>query len=324
MVSEPTRGDGFQTWQRLVQETLNPSAKSAADGPDPWDTLVDQLWQANPFSKLMPIDAAEVTRALRQIWLDALSHPERAWSTYAEFSQQYARLITDTTLRLWGLQPPSEPVVAPEKADKRFSAPDWQRNAVLDAIKQTYLLTATTMLKTAADIDGLDSRQQRKLVFYLRQFLDAISPTNFVFTNPQVVHAAIESGGENLARGFQNMLRDLQAGQLKMTDTDAFAPGRNLALTPGQVVYRNKLARGRLVVDGRRVSLSAIRCPLLNVAATADAIAPRTTTGAILQLVSSQDTQELLLSGGHVGTIVGRAARTQLWPRLADWLAQRD
>jgi polyhydroxyalkanoate synthase subunit PhaC len=224
----------------LVQETLNPSAKAAADGPDPWDTLVDQLWQANPLSKLMPIDAAEVTRAFRQIWLDALSHPARAWSNYVEFSQQYARLMTETTLRLWGLQP-GEPVVAPDKADKRFSAPDWQRNAVLDAIKQTYLLTATSMLKSAADIEGLDSRQQRRLVFYLRQFLDAISPTNFAFTNPQVIHTAIESGGESLTRGFQNLVRDLQVGQLRMTDTDAFAPGRNLALTPGHVVYRNKL-----------------------------------------------------------------------------------
>jgi polyhydroxyalkanoate synthase subunit PhaC len=86
----------------------------------------------------------------------------------------------------------------------------------------------------------------------------------------------------------------------------------------------NKLARGELRVDGQPVRLEAIRCPVLNVAASADAIAPRTTTGAILNLVSSQDTQELILSGGHVGTIVGRAARTQLWPRVTDWLAQRD
>jgi polyhydroxyalkanoate synthase subunit PhaC len=92
----------------------------------------------------------------------------------------------------------------------------------------------------------------------------------------------------------------------------------------GDFYQGNKLARGQLSIDGRRVCLAAIQCPLLNVAASADAIAPRTTTGAILRLVSSRDTQELVLVGGHVGTIVGRTARTQLWPRVADWLAHRD
>lgn len=86
----------------------------------------------------------------------------------------------------------------------------------------------------------------------------------------------------------------------------------------------NKLARGQLSIEGRPVCLEAIHCPVLNVAASADAIAPRTTTSAILRLVSSRDTQELVLVGGHVGTIVGRTARTQLWPRVADWLAHRD
>ena len=86
----------------------------------------------------------------------------------------------------------------------------------------------------------------------------------------------------------------------------------------------NRLARGVLVIDGRTVDLGAIRCPLLNVAATADAIAPRPTTRAIASLVGSSDVQELLLAGGHVGTIVGRAAKTDLWPRMAAWLAARD
>src|SRR5262249_10252511 len=100
---------------------------------------------------------------------------------------------------------------------------------------------ATSLLKYAAEIEGLDRAQQRRLQFYLRQFIDAISPTNSLFTNPQVLHETIESGGQNLINGTQHLLRDMQAGQIKMTDTDAFEPGRNLALTPGQVVHRNKL-----------------------------------------------------------------------------------
>lgn len=86
----------------------------------------------------------------------------------------------------------------------------------------------------------------------------------------------------------------------------------------------NKLARGALEMDGRRVRLKDIRCPLLNVAASADTIAPRTTTSAILRLAGSRDREELVLKGGHVGTIVGRAASAELWPRVADWLVRHD
>jgi polyhydroxyalkanoate synthase subunit PhaC len=86
----------------------------------------------------------------------------------------------------------------------------------------------------------------------------------------------------------------------------------------------NKLVRGVLEMDGRRVRLSHIGCPVLNVAATADAIAPRPTTSAIVRLVGSTDVEELVLKGGHVGVIVGRAARTSLWPRVVDWLERHD
>src|SRR2546425_3233833 len=149
--------------------------------------------------------------------------------------------MTSATLKFWGQGKDVEPVVAPEKGDKRFSAPDWQQNPVFDALKQSYLLAATTLLKAASEVQGLDEHQQRKLVFYLRQFLDAISPANVAFTNPQVIHETVQSGGQNLVKGMEHLLRDIEAGQMKMTDTEAFAPGRNLALTPGQVVYRNKL-----------------------------------------------------------------------------------
>src|SRR5438552_822641 len=133
------------------------------------------------------------------------------------------------------------PAAKPEPADRRFSAPDWQRNAAYDAVKQSYLLSATALLKSAAALEGLDAAEQRKLQFYLRQFVDAISPSNFLFTNPQVIHETIESGGQNLVKGMRHLLRDIGTGEVKITDTEAFEVGRNLAITPGQVVYRNEL-----------------------------------------------------------------------------------
>ncbi len=238
----------FDTWSKLIESTMkgNPvlqasAGQAAQGGKDPWLALINQLWQANPYSKLVPLDPAEITRAFQQIWLDAARNPGHAWATYSDFVQQYTQMMTSTALKSWGQSQQGEPVITPEKGDKRFSASDWQQNPVLDAIKQSYLLAATTLLKSASEVEGLDEHQQRKLVFYLRQFLDAISPSNVAFTNPQVIQETVQSGGQNLVTGMEHLLSDLQAGQMKMTDTEAFTPGRNLALTPGQVVYRNKL-----------------------------------------------------------------------------------
>ena len=238
----------FEAWSELVESTMKvpppmfaPTGQVGEGEKDPWIALIDQLWQANPYSNLLPIDPAEITRAFQQIWLDALKNPVRAWNNYNDFVQQYTQLMTETALKFWGGDLQVNPVVEPEKGDKRFSAPDWQQNAVFDALKQSYLLAATTLLKTARGIERLDEHQQHKLMFYLRQFLDAISPTNLMFTNPQVIHETISTGGQNMVKGMEHLLRDFKSGQIKMTDTDAFAPGRNLALTPGQVIYRNKL-----------------------------------------------------------------------------------
>ena len=86
----------------------------------------------------------------------------------------------------------------------------------------------------------------------------------------------------------------------------------------------NKLVRGTLRMDGRPVRLDAIRMPVLNVAAAADTIAPRPTTSAVLSRVSSTDREELIVQGGHVGIVVGRAAKGELWPKVTDWLRRHD
>jgi polyhydroxyalkanoate synthase subunit PhaC len=238
----------FDTWSKLIEGTMKENlalqtsfAQASEGGKDPWITLIDQLWQANPYSKLVPLDPAEITRTFQQLWLDAARNPGHAWAAYSDFVQQYTQVMASAALKFWGQDREGEPVITPEKGDKRFSAPDWQQNPAFDALKQSYLLAATTLLRSASEVQGLDEHQQRKLVFYLRQFLDAISPTNTIFTNPQVIHETVQSGGQNLVTGMEHLLRDIKAGQMKMTDTDAFAPGRNLALTPGEVICRNKL-----------------------------------------------------------------------------------
>ncbi|HEV2582016.1 MAG TPA: hypothetical protein VGT44_14265, partial [Ktedonobacteraceae bacterium] len=160
----------FETWSKLIENTMkdNPalqrnSGQAVESGKDPWITLIDKLWQANPSSKLLPIDPAEITHAFQQIWTDALRHPDRTWANYADFVQSYTQMMTGAALKFWGQGKDVEPTVSPEKGDKRFSTPDWQQNPAFDALKQSYLLASTTLLKSAAEVQGLDEHQQRKL-----------------------------------------------------------------------------------------------------------------------------------------------------------------
>jgi len=249
MKEVPAKEPGpFESWSVLIEKTMNgnPVTQSitslAQDGrEDPWIALIDRLWEANPYGKGLPIDPGEILSIFQKIWLDALTNPTRLWALSSELVQQYTQLMTAEALQLWGLGQNVKPVIEPEHDDRRFSTPDWQQNPVFDALKQSYLLAATTLLRTVSGIESLDKKQRYKLTFYLRQFLDAISPTNFAFTNPQVIHETIASGGQNLVKGMQHLLRDINAGQIKITDTSAFEVGKNLAVTPGQVVYRNEL-----------------------------------------------------------------------------------
>jgi polyhydroxyalkanoate synthase len=242
-----TAQNPFEIWNQQFAQTISyPSMRAAKTGEtngehDPWMSMLHDLWKTNPCSSIFPLDPAAIVHTFQHMWLSTFGNPVRAWYNYIDFTQKYTQMVVGTTLKCWGIGQYIPPVVEPEKGDKRFNAPDWQLNPLFDFIKQNYLLMASTLLKTASEIEGLNAQQQRKLVFYLRQFLDAISPTNTLFTNPQVIHETIQSGGQNLVRGMEHFMRDMQAGQLKMTDTAAFAPGRNLAMTPGQVIYRNKL-----------------------------------------------------------------------------------
>jgi polyhydroxyalkanoate synthase len=240
--------NSLKAWNDFVQRTLNISPNNNLDGVkvatrngDTWLKLINQMWQSNPYKGLMSPDPQESSRTFMKLWSDTLANSFQTWNNYAQFVQQYSELLRDETLHYWVGKTPAPHLVEPDKGDKRFSAPDWEQNPVFDALKQGYLLAATTMLKNASQLRGLDEKMQQRLTFYLRQFLDAISPSNFFFTNPQVIHETIQTAGQNLVAGTQHLLRDIQNGQIKLTDTDSFAPGQNLAITPGQVIYRNRM-----------------------------------------------------------------------------------
>src|SRR5919202_792631 len=104
--STPPASDVIQTWTKLVQDTLGRAAPTGAGAQDPWLKLIDELWKANAFSKLLPIDPAEMARAFQQVWQDALRNPGRAWAEYTEFVQQYNRIMAEASLRFWSAEQP--------------------------------------------------------------------------------------------------------------------------------------------------------------------------------------------------------------------------
>ncbi len=139
-----------------------------------------------------------------------------------------------------------DPGAVPERAaapvaDKRFKAAQWHDNPVFDWIRQSYQVIGDHMMRSVDAIDGLDARQRDRMRFATRGFVDAMSPTNFAFTNPEVIDKTIETRGENLLKGLQNMLADMAGGQLTHTAKGHFELGRNLAVTPGKVVLRTPL-----------------------------------------------------------------------------------
>ncbi len=159
------------------------------------------------------------------------------------FWQDYVTLWQNTTRRIMGME--TDPVIGPSPSDKRFKDEAWKENEVFDFIKQSYLLSARFVQNVVTQVDGLDDKTAQKVDFYSRQFIDAMSPSNFLMTNPEVLRKTAETGGENLLKGLNNLLGDLERGKgklrIKMTDTDAFSVGENIGVSPGKVVFQNEL-----------------------------------------------------------------------------------
>jgi polyhydroxyalkanoate synthase len=160
----------------------------------------------------------------------------------AEMQRAYAEQMAT----LWNskfMQPfigEQKPIVEPAKKDKRFRDEAWEEQPFFDLLKQSYLINAK-FLREFVDNADVDERTKMQLRFYARQYADAISPANFPATNPEVIKKAIETRSESIAAGMRNLIADLQKGRITRVDEDAFEVGKNLAATPGAVVFENEL-----------------------------------------------------------------------------------
>jgi polyhydroxyalkanoate synthase len=177
-------------------------------------------------------DASEVMRALvTNLAID----PQRSREIHDRYYRQQFALLQQFAALPPDARPPA--IVQPEPGDRRFRAPEWQQ-PYFSFLAQSYLLNAR-FLNELVESAELEPKAKRKLLFYARQYIDAIAPSNFPWSNPEAIKLATESKGESVARGLRNLAGDLERGLVSMTDPTAFDVGRNLAVTPGAVVYEN-------------------------------------------------------------------------------------
>lgn len=174
-----------------------------------------------------------------QQWLQM---PEKLAEKQNELFHNYAELWSHSVQQFWHKEP-FDPVAKPAPGDNRFQDPEWSENPFFDFLKQSYLLTAQWAEDIVEETDTLDAKTKKKAEFYLGQIASALSPSNFLFTNPQILRETLETNGANLAEGMQQLAQDLKNSsdllKISQTDTKAFEVGRNLAITPGKVVFQN-------------------------------------------------------------------------------------
>ncbi len=226
--------------------------------------LFAESGRMEPGGNLPPADPFNLAETMMKLGLAMLADPARLLEGQAELMQDYARLWQELAAR-WGERPeasespPEEARAKPQ--DKRFKHQAWEENPLFDHLRQAYLMTAEFIEKKVAESSlGLDRKEAQKARFFTRQYIDALSPSNFLLTNPEALQETLESRGENLFRGLKNVLEDFRAGRIRQTDTEAFEIGVNIATTPGRVVFRNRLME---LIQYEPTTATVFRRPLL-------------------------------------------------------------
>jgi polyhydroxyalkanoate synthase len=197
--------------------------------------------KAGPYTPASEFSAAtETLTSLARTWL---SDPVKLSEAQTLLFGQFANLWNNVLARAMGM--PIAPLIEPASSDNRFKDPEWSANPFFDFCKQAYLLACKWAEDQLAATPGLDERARHRAEFYLRQLTSAYSPTNFLATNPEVLRETIETNGRNLLEGANLLAEDLRSSgdlmKISQTDANAFELGRNLATTPGKVVFQNEL-----------------------------------------------------------------------------------
>ncbi|HEY5722008.1 MAG TPA: alpha/beta fold hydrolase [Allosphingosinicella sp.] len=223
----PSPSELAEAWSRVIAGALHLGAKAAERVADP--------------NAPVPFDPTAPARAMGEFAAHLWSNPAELMKAQQKAASDWMKLWTGAAARAAGAKP--EPVIAPERGDRRFNDPAWSEEPVFDYLKQAYLLTAKRALELVDEAEGLDEDARARASFFTQQYLNAISPANFAFTNPEAIRRAVETGSISLLSGLANMLADAAGGGglPQRRASEEFELGVTLAATPGSVVYQNAL-----------------------------------------------------------------------------------
>jgi polyhydroxyalkanoate synthase len=207
-------------------------------------------------------DVTEVVKTLSAVAEYWLSDNERSSDVQTRMAKGYLDLWGSAVRRLAGEQ--AAPAIAPSPRDKRFADPEWKSNQFFDFVMQLYLLTTQWAQELVHNAEGLDPHIRKKAEFYVQQITNALAPSNFVFTNPEVLRATIASNADNLVRGMTMLAEDIEAGRgmlkIRQSDPANLEVGVNMATTPGKVIFQNELMQ---LIQYEPTTEKVLRTPLL-------------------------------------------------------------
>jgi polyhydroxyalkanoate synthase len=207
-------------------------------------------------------EVTDVVKTLGQVADYWMRDPQRALEVQSSLGKAYLDLWANAVKRMAGEE--VQPVAEPDPRDKRFADPEWSTNQFFDFLKQGYLLTVKWANRLVQDAEGLDPHTQQKADFYVRQIANAVAPSNFVLTNPELLRETLSSNAENLVRGMHMLAEDIEAGhgnlKIRQSDATRFEVGRNLALTPGKVIFENPLMQ---LIQYEPTTETVLKKPLL-------------------------------------------------------------
>jgi polyhydroxyalkanoate synthase subunit PhaC len=209
-----------------------------------------------------PNELAEVIKTLTAVGEYWLSDNERASDLQTKIAKGYLDLWGSTMRRLVGEE--AMPAIAPSPRDKRFADPEWKSNQFFDFVMQLYLLTTQWAQDLVHNADGLDPHTRKKAEFYVNQITNALAPSNFVLTNPEVLRETLASSGDNLVRGMKMLAEDIESGngtlRIRQSDPTNLVVGVNMATTPGKVIFQNELMQ---LIQYEPATEKVLRTPLL-------------------------------------------------------------
>ena len=244
-------------------------AGSAEETAERWKRIAEQstrvstaFWKSQSAAagaEFQLVDPAAVSKAFGEFAASLMSDPGKLAKASADYWQNSARLWGAEVARMQG----AETELPPLAPDRRFRGSAWEAHATFDYLRRSYLLASDWMRDLIAETD-MDPEQRRRVAFYTRQFLSAASPANFAATNPEVLKRVAETDGQNLIDGLEHFLSDLEKGKgqlrISMTDESAFEVGRNVAATPGKVIFQNDMMQ---LIQYAPMTDSVARRPLL-------------------------------------------------------------